>query len=161
MRQIFRTLVLFFSGITLIVLSGCTGYEYGPKLGMSDPVPFMANTWKVKEALQDGRDITGWYRGDYWTLEEDGGLTVLDNERAVNFAPFTRPDTLAVLGAGTWDFLDSKNRMEFLYVFQYNDPYNSTLKYREEKYEQWRITRLTETEFWIEANGLAIKLEPF
>ncbi len=154
------TLLIGLLAFSLLAIYSCTGYNDGPVMSFVAPAKKMARTWSFKEVILYQTEVTHEYAADFMEFEEDGGYSILDAERVVSLPPFTRPDTLPVLGRGDWDFLDKKNRIELFFTFNYQDNYNDTLFYQDEQYQQWTITRLTEEEFWLENDSLRVKLVP-
>lgn len=159
-KSITQWLSLFCVLAILGFIQACTGYNDGPNISFSNPEKKMANKWKISEAVLNTHDVTERYAEDFFAFEEDGDFSYLDQARILSFPPFTQSDTLPVLGLGTWAFLEKKNHIEFLYLFNYQDPLNPDTRYEEEIYQQWTITRLTEEEFWIKNDSMSFKLEP-
>jgi hypothetical protein len=154
------TITLFLLPLLALTFSSCTGYEDGPAVSFTSPNKKMAGTWSFKEVIKNAVEITPQYTDDFVTFEEDGGFSSLDAERVVSLPPFNSPDTLPVLGRGSWDFLDKNNRIELFYTYNYQDNFDPDLFYQEEMYEQWTILRLTEEEFWLENDSMRYKLVP-
>jgi hypothetical protein len=146
--------------LILLTLAGCTGFEDGPRISFTDPATIMANEWSVREAIKNGNDITAEYASDILTFGAQGDFSYLESSRVITSPPFTRRDTIIVLGTGTWDFLNGNDELEILYSFEYEDLYDNTIKYRHEVYEQWEISRLTEEEFWLRSDSVSLRLEP-
>jgi hypothetical protein len=147
--------------LILLALSGCTGFEDGPRISFTDPATIIANEWSVREAIQGGVEITAQYAGDVLKFEEQGAFSYQESSRIITSPPFTRRDTIQILGIGTWDFLKKKDEIELLYTFEFQDLYDpENVTYVEERYEQWEIQRLTEDEFWIRNDSVSLRLEP-
>ncbi|MEZ4685231.1 MAG: hypothetical protein R3B47_03960 [Bacteroidia bacterium] len=122
--------------LILLTLAGCTGFEDGPKISFADPATIIANEWAVREAIKRGTDITAEYASDVLTFEEQGAFSYLETSRIVTNPPFTRRDTITVIGTGSWDFLDGKDEIEILYKFEFKDLYDpENITYTEERYE--------------------------
>lgn len=146
--------------LILLTLAGCTGFEDGPKISFTDSATIMANEWSVREAIKNGTDITAEYSSDVLTFDAQGAFSYLESARIVTSPPFTRRDTILVLGVGTWNFFNGNDEIEILYKFEYNDLYDTNLTYTHEVYEQWEIRRLTEEEFWLRSDSISLRLEP-
>jgi len=153
----------FFIGLIVIFLLsvfGCTGYTDGPTISFTAPAEKMARKWAFQEVLLFSTEITPEFKDDFMEFEVDGGYSTLDASRVISFPPFTESDTIPVLGRGDWDFLDKKNRIELFFTYNYQDNFVDTLFYKDEQYQQWTITRLTEEEFWLENDSMSVKLQP-
>ncbi|MFK7970648.1 MAG: hypothetical protein AB8F95_09780 [Bacteroidia bacterium] len=148
--------------ILLIVSSlvSCTGFESGPAISFKAAAKNMNNTWAVSEAIMNGTDVTATYASDVITFEELGAYSYLESAKIITSPPFTKSDTIPILGVGTWNFLDANNQIEVLYRFSYKDLFDPEIMYDAEIYEQWEITRLTAEEFWLRSESLSLKLEP-
>lgn len=146
--------------LILLSLASCTGFEDGPSISFTAPETLMANEWAVREAIKRSDDITAEYASDVLTFEELGTFSYLESARIISNPPFTQSDTLSLLGTGTWDFLNGNDQIELLYNFTYKDLFDPNIVYEEERYEQWEILRLTETEFWLRNDSISLKLEP-
>jgi hypothetical protein len=117
----------------------------------------MDNTWKVKEAVKFGEEITELYDGGFIRFENDGAYSLLDTRRYVSLPPFTQDTALAIIANGEWDLL-AKDKFEVLYTYRFIDPYNPSVSYNDEVYEQWEILRLTESEFWVKNDSMSFRL---
>lgn len=161
MRQ--PTLVI---GLLLVaaLVSACFSYEDGPNFTLKKPTPLLigASTWQIKEVVKNDQiEITDSFTNDYIDFEEEGVLRTYDANRYLTQPPFTKDTVLNLSGRGTWKFIpDQKNILEFVYSYEYADLYNSAIVYSDERYEQWEIIRLTETELWLQNDSIRIKYEP-
>ncbi len=159
MKQNHTFLIAIFLITTLIGLSACTQFSDGPKLSLRSTKSKLANTWQMKEAVKNGVEITEQYKNGFFVFTESGDFATVDLKRMVQLPPFTQDTLLPVLANGKWGLLDA-NRMEILYAYTFVDPYNTSVTYNQEVYEEWDILRLTTSELWIRNDSMRFKLIP-
>lgn len=157
MKQNHTLFIAIFLIATLIGLSACTKYSDGPKLSLRSTKSKLARTWQMKEAVKNGVEITDQYKGGFFVFTEGGDFTTIDLKRMVKLPPFTQDTLLPILASGRWGLLDA-NRIELLYAYSFADPYNTSVTYNEEVYEEWDILRLTPSELWIRNDSMRFKL---
>lgn len=155
---------LFIPAFALIFFAmastACTSFADGPTVSFKSTTTKLATTWEVKEAAQDGVDITSQFLGDNFEFKTNGVYQTLDAAKMISLPPFTRDTIIPLQGIGEWNLL-SKNELELLYSFQFRDIYNNDVIYKEELYERWEITRLTEEQLWLRNETTLIKMEFF
>jgi len=155
---------LFIPAFALILFAmasaACTGFADGPTISFQSTTTKLANTWEVKEAAQDGVDITSQFQGDNFEFKTNGVYQTLEASKAISLPPFTRDTLIPLVGIGEWNLL-SKNELELLYSFQFRDTYNNDVIYKEELYERWEITRLSDEQLWLRNENTLIKMEFF
>lgn len=157
MKQNRTLFIAIFLIATLIGLSACTKYSEGPKLSLRSTQTKIARTWQMKEAVKNGVEITDQYEGGFFVFTQEGDFSTVDLKRMVHLPPFTQDTLLPVLANGKWGLL-TENRMELLYAYTFVDPYNTSVTYNQEVYEEWDILRLTPTELWIRNDSMRFKL---
>ncbi|MEM6347810.1 MAG: hypothetical protein AAF927_28230 [Bacteroidota bacterium] len=155
---------LFIPAFALILMAmastACTGFADGPAISFQSTTTRLANTWEVKEAAQNGVDITSQFVGDNFEFKTNGVYQTLDAAKLISTPPFTRDTLIPLVGSGEWNLL-SKNELELLYSFQFRDIYNNDVIYKEELYERWEITRLTDEQLWLRNDSTLVKMEFF
>ncbi len=151
---------LFILLVSLLwVVTGCTSYSNGPKLSLRSTGQKMDNTWKVKEAVKFGSEITSLYEDGYFIFKKDGRFSTLDTKRWVSLPPFTQDTALPIVANGEWNLLEN-DKFEIIYTYTFTDPYDNSTVYNDEVYEQWNILRLTEQEFWIKNDSMSFRFVP-
>ncbi len=145
--------------LPMIALVGCTGYPDGPAISFQSADELIATTWQVKDAISNNQDISAKYAGDYQTFRDGGEYRYFDELRKVSLPPFTQDTSIAMEGVGEWRFVNKKSQVELFYTFEFEDPYNPDVIYREEFNELWTVARLKEGELWLEDDSVLLKLE--
>jgi len=156
-------LLLSLSLLAAILFAACHSYEEGPQFTLKNQEKLLTSVdyWTVKEVVKNQQqEITDQYKLDYIDFGVESDFRAYDNSYVISQPPFTRDTTLERIGRGTWRCLKEKNRLEMIYSFQAQDRYNDSIFYTEERYEQWTILRLTETELWLENDSIRIKYTP-
>jgi|GEM_PF-3116350 len=149
--------------VIIMGIAGCRTFDQGPRVSFKKAEERVANTWIVKEAVQNNVEITDRFDGGFLTFEVNRDFIILDVDWEVTIPPFGQDTVLTIGGGGTWDFLSDKNRIEILYTINYQDPYDANVNYTEETYQQWEIEKLYEDEMWLRSTELnmTLHLEPF
>lgn len=147
--------------IAITLLVGCTGYPDGPAISFRSADELISTTWQIKDAISNNTDISAGFGGDYVTFRDGGDYRYFDGARTISLPPFTQDTTIAVEGVGEWRFVDGNSKVELFYAFEFEDPYNSDVTYREELNELWTIARLAEGELWLEDDSVLLKFEFF
>ncbi|MEM6263848.1 MAG: hypothetical protein AAGI38_15145 [Bacteroidota bacterium] len=160
MKQFFSLSVTGAMMCMLFFAAACTGLEDGPAISFTKAEEKIAGTWFIEEAVLNNVEVTEAFTGDILTFDEEGVFSRLDASRVVSFPPFFVIDTVESIGRGDWDFLENKRNIELFYTYLYRDEIDTTILFREEVYEQWEITRLTEDEFWVKNDSVSLKFEP-
>ncbi|MDP5171440.1 MAG: hypothetical protein NWR72_14440 [Bacteroidia bacterium] len=145
--------------LALVGLAACTGFPDGPAISFRSLDELIATTWSVKDAVRANTDISAQYADDYQTFRDGGDYRYFDAERTISLPPFTQDTTIAIEGVGEWRFVNGKSQVELLYSFEYEDPYNPDVTYREEVNQLWTVARLTTGELWLEDDSTVLKLE--
>ncbi len=157
----FRSSYTWVWTLPLLALLGCTGYPDGPAISFRHTGELIATTWQVKDAIRDNQDISAGYRGDYQTFRDNGDFRYFDAERLISLPPFTQDTTIALVGVGEWAFVNGNSQVELFYAFEYEDPYNPDVIYREEVNQLWDIARLAIGELWLQDDSTLLKFEYF
>lgn len=156
-----RSFLYFLPILALFGLAACTGYPDGPAVSLRSAEVLISTTWKVKDAIRNGQDISGNYTDDYLTLRDGGDLRYFDANRVISLPPFTQDTTVDVEGIGEWHFVNGKSQVELFYSLEFQDPYNLDVTYREEVNQLWEVARLAVGELWLQDDSTLLKLEFF
>lgn len=90
--------------LTLIfVFSGCDKYAEGPMISLMTTKSRISGSWRLKEVLTDGNDVTGSYPEYFIDIERDGSYSIKWSEAGFNFS-----DT------GHWSFIDDGSKVRFV-----------------------------------------------
>jgi hypothetical protein len=155
----FQLLLALF--LTSLVLVACDPFVEGPSFSFKTAETRLVNTWRVKEAAQNGVEITALFKDGFFNFKPENGFSTVDTKKLVSLPPFTQDTILPIAGTGSWFFLQEKNMVELIYTYTFQDPYNVDVVYSEEAYEQWEIRRLTKDELWMRNDSVIMKLVPF
>jgi len=158
MKQILAYLTAM---VLLLGVAGCTGYPDGPSVSLTSAVSKLSTTWRIKQAIQNGTDITSEYDNEFFEFEEEGDFELLESTYDVSIPPFTMDTVLTVAGQGSWQFRNQQSQIELLYQVRVKDPFNSSVSYTRTFNELWTIDRLTKEEFWLSDDSTSLKLEFF
>ncbi|GAB4423623.1 MAG: hypothetical protein OHK0039_40330 [Bacteroidia bacterium] len=154
--------LLFVAALGLsIVLPGCNKYPDGPGLSFRSAQSRIATTWRVKQALRDGTDITAEFDTEFFEFGDNGEFRRLETDFVVSIPPFSQDTVITVIGSGTWEFLEENTQIELFYTYTFYDPYNSSVLYRRENNERWDIDRLAEGELWLSNETTRLRFEFF
>ncbi len=140
-------------------LSACTGYPDGPAISFRSDEELIASSWSVKDAIRNNTDISAEFAGDYQSFRDGGDYRYYDSERVISLPPFTQDTTIALEGVGEWRFVNGGSQVELFYAFEFQDPYNTDVTYREEFNQLWTVARLAVGELWLENDSTLLKLE--
>ncbi|MDX2285961.1 MAG: hypothetical protein NW241_17465 [Bacteroidia bacterium] len=152
---------LLAAAVLLAATSGCTPYPEGPAISFRAALKQISTTWRIKEAIRGGNEVTAEFTDEYLKFEEDGDFSRLEKQFQIVIPPFTQNQTVSAVGSGEWDFVDGGAQLEVLYTFEFQDPYNSAVRYSEQYNERWEILRLAEGQLWIRNGDLTLKCEFF
>lgn len=133
----------FLSATLLVGASSCSKYEEGPAFSLRSKKSRVANTWEVKKAMEDGKDVTNDYEQYQLRLLQDGDARLTAIYTSGNFTWEYETD-------GTWEFSNDK---EDLQLDMENDDADFT----------YQILKLKEKEMWLREKGgdTELHLEPF
>ncbi len=151
--------LIWILSLALVGVTACTGYPDGPAISFRPADELLVTTWKVKDAIRDNQDISARYEGDFQTFLADGQYLYFDSARTISLPPFTQDTTIFLQGTGEWRFVNGKSQIELLYAFEFEDPYNSDVTYREEINSLWTVARLAAGELWLEDDSTLLRLE--
>lgn len=134
----------FLAAFSVIGISSCQPYEDGPSISFRSKEERVVNSWKVKYAFEDEKDISLRYKDIEYHLDYEG---LLEIHTAVD------SDSVAIQ-KGFWDMYDKGESIRF----DYTDP--AVFPDR----NHYQILRLTEKEMWVwdldDTLGLEIRFEP-
>lgn len=132
-----KTLRLIMAVTGLFTFTMCNKYDEGPMLSLRSKTERVANNWKVAQAIEDGKDVTG----DYNKYELD--LTKTGNARLSAEYKFVRV-SYKFETDGTWSFVNDKENISFNYK---NDDADAV----------YRILKLHEDEMWLRKDGTTLE----
>ncbi len=150
---------LFFLVVTLAAVSACTGYQDGPAINGKSADVKLIRTWRVVAASENGAAVTTNYVDDLWTFNEDGSLSHTDVNKSISIPPYTQNSVGPKIATGFWSFVEGTAGLEVFYAFEFNDPFNGSVTYRDEYQEVYEIQKFTQKELWLLIGNVQLKLE--
>ncbi|MEL6673835.1 MAG: hypothetical protein AAFR61_16635 [Bacteroidota bacterium] len=144
-----------------LMMGSCTNYPNGPAVSLQSAISKISNVvWTVREAANGNTDLTASFAGDTFEFADDGTYRREDAARLISLPPFTADQIVPVTGRGEWEFVNGSTQIELFYTYEFTDPYNSNVSYREDLNEAWDVYRLTTTELWLQNGTIFLKLIP-
>jgi hypothetical protein len=119
-----------FYSLTIVLLFGasCKKYEEGPAFSLKSKTERVANSWKVAQAFEDGKDVTADYNKYELDLTKTGSARLSAKYKFAGLNYQFETD-------GTWSFVSDKEKIAFNFNADEADAVYTILKLKED--EMW------------------------